>query len=73
MEDNQLGLNVDVEQGHLEHIACALRENQILTHLDLSYNNLAARGCSCVAEAMSSNAVIKELSLRGNNMGGPAG
>ena len=69
MEDNQLGLNVDVESGHLEHITCALSENQVLTHLDLSYNNLAARGCAAVAEALEQNKGIKELSLRGNNMG----
>ena len=69
MEDNQLGLNVDVESGHLEHITSALSENQVLTHLDLSYNNLAARGCAAVAEALEHNNSIKELSLRGNNMG----
>lgn len=69
MEDNQLGLNVDVESGHLEHISSALRENQVLTHLDLSYNNLAARGCAAISEALEENATIKELSLRGNNMG----
>ena len=69
MEDNQLGLNVDVDSGHLEHISSALRENNILTHLDMSYNNLAARGCAAIAEALEDNQTIKELSLRGNNMG----
>jgi hypothetical protein len=58
-EDNQLGLNVDVESGHLEHISSALRENQVLTHLDLSYNNLAARGCAAISEALEENATIK--------------
>jgi len=69
MEDNQLGLNVDVEAGALEHIAAAIRDNGVLTNLDLSYNNFAGRGCAALAEALESNARIRELSLRGNNMG----
>jgi len=69
MEDNQLGLNVDVDAGHLDHVCAALRENQVITNLDLSYNNFAARGCVAIAEALEANGRIKELSLRGNNMG----
>jgi hypothetical protein len=101
-EDNQLGLNVDVDAGHLDHVCAALRENQVrffssavssprspgagaiplkhptcqpahctqvITNLDLSYNNFAARGCVAIAEALEANGRIKELSLRGNNMG----
>ena len=69
MEDNQLGLNVDVEAGALEHISAAIRDNGVLTNLDLSYNNFAGRGCAALAEALESNGRIRELSLRGNNMG----
>ena len=69
MEDNQLGLNVDIDAGHLDHVCAALRENQVITNLDLSYNNFAARGCVAIAEALETNGRIKELSLRGNNMG----
>ena len=69
MEDNQLGLNVDVEAGALEHISAAIRDNSVLTNLDLSYNNFAGRGCAALAEALESNARIRELSLRGNNIG----
>ncbi|KAL3911879.1 MAG: hypothetical protein SGPRY_008530 [Prymnesium sp.] len=68
MEDNQLGLNVDVDAGHLDHLCAALRENQVITNLDLSYNNFAARGCIAIAEALEANGRIKELSLRGNHM-----
>ena len=46
MEDNQLGLNVDVDAGSLDHICAAIRENGVLTNLDLSYNNFAGRGCA---------------------------
>lgn len=42
---------------------------QVITNLDLSYNNFAARGCVAIAEALEANGRIKELSLRGNNMG----
>jgi len=69
MEDNQLGLNVDVEAGALEHIAAAIRDNSVLTNLDLSYNNFAGRGCARIALALESNSRIREVSLRGNNMG----
>ena len=69
MEDNQLGLNMDVEAGALEHISAAIRDNVVLTNLDLSYNNFAGRGCAALAEALASNANIRELSLRGNNIG----
>ena len=69
IEDNQLGLNVNVEAGALEHISAAIRDNQVLTNLDLSYNNFAGRGCAALAEALESNGRIRELSLRGNNMG----
>ena len=69
MEDNQLGLNVDVEAGALEHISAAIRDNSVLTNLDLSYNNFAGRGCAALAEALESNVRIRELSLRGNNIG----
>jgi len=52
----------------------------VLTNLDLSYNNLAGRGCAALAEALGGlnagtrergepNTRIRELSLRGNNMG----
>jgi Ran GTPase-activating protein (RanGAP) involved in mRNA processing and transport len=69
MEDNQLGLNVDVDSGSLDHVCAAIRENGVLTNLDLSYNNFAGRGCAALAEALESNSRIRELSLRGNNMG----
>lgn len=69
MEDNQLGLNVDVDAGSLEHVCAAIRDNTVLTNLDLSYNNFAGRGCAALAEALEGNSRIRELSLRGNNMG----
>ena len=69
MEDNQLGLNVDVEAGALNQVCAALIDNDVLTHLDLSYNNFAGRGCALLAEALQKNTKIKEVSLRGNNMG----
>jgi len=76
MEDNQLGLNVDVDaqakpgsRGGLDPLCDAIRENSVLTNLDLSYNNLAARGCAAIAEAFEHNSSINELSLRGNNVG----
>ena len=69
MEDNQLGLNVDVDAGALDHVCAAIRENSVLTNLDLSYNNFAGRGCAAIAEALEHNSKIRELSLRGNNMG----
>ena len=69
MEDNQLGLNVDVDRGALNHVCAAIRENKHLTNLDLSYNNFAGRGCATLAEALKDNLKIKEVSLRGNNMG----
>lgn len=69
LEDNQLGLNVDADAGGLDPLCAAIRENSVLTNLDLSYNNLAARGCAAVAEAFEQNASINELSLRGNNVG----
>jgi len=69
MEDNQLGLNVDVDAGALRHVCAALEDNDVLTNLDLSYNNFAGRGCAQLAEALQKNTKIKEISLRGNNMG----
>ena len=69
MEDNQLGLNLDVDSGALEHMCAALRENVHITNLDLSYNNFAGRGCAALAESLEANMAIRELSLRGNNMG----
>jgi Ran GTPase-activating protein (RanGAP) involved in mRNA processing and transport len=69
LEDNQLGLNVDVDAGSLDHVCAAIRENGVLTNLDLSYNNFAGRGCAALAEALEHNDRIRELSLRGNNMG----
>ena len=69
MEDNQLGLNVDVDAGALDHVCAALRENGVLTNIDLSYNNFAGRGCAALAEALENNSRVRELSLRGNNMG----
>ena len=55
MEDNQLGLNVDVERGALDHVCEAIRENAVLTNLDLSYNNFAGRGCAAIARALEEN------------------
>ena len=64
-EDNQLGLNVDVESGHLEHISSALRENQVLTHLDLSYNNLAEQIRSVII-SLATIPNLSNLDLSGN-------
>ncbi len=69
MEDNQLGLNVDVEAGQLDHMRNMLIDNGVITNLDLSYNNFAGRGCAALAEALEKNTKVRELSLRGNNMG----
>jgi len=69
MEDNQLGLNVDVDAGSLNHVCAALRDNDVITNIDLSYNNFAGRGCAHLAEALRANLKIREISLRGNNMG----
>jgi Ran GTPase-activating protein (RanGAP) involved in mRNA processing and transport len=69
MEDNQLGLNANVERGDLDPMCNALAHNAVLTNLDLSYNNLAGLGCAAVAKALEKNQGLVELSLRGNNMG----
>ena len=53
----------------LQAICNCLRENEKLTHLDLSYNHLAARGCAELASSLISNASLVELSLRGNGAG----
>jgi Ran GTPase-activating protein (RanGAP) involved in mRNA processing and transport len=69
VEDNQLGLGVDADAGGLEHIARALVDNEVITMLDLSFNNLSGRGCVALAPALGTNATIEDLSLRGNNLG----
>ena len=69
LEDNQLGLNVDIERGELGPMCEALARNAKVTCLDLSYNNFAARGCEEIARALEENGTVRELSLRGNNMG----
>ena len=61
LEDNQLGLNVDVDAGSLDHVCAAIRENGVLTNLDLSYNNFAGRGCAALAEALEHNHRIREV------------
>ena len=59
MEDNQLGLNVDVDAGALRHVCAALEDNDVLTNLDLSYNNFAGRGCAQLAEALQKNTKVR--------------
>ena len=40
-----------------------------LTHLDLQYNKLGARGARAMADALKGNNTLRNLNLRGNRIG----
>ena len=54
-------------------IADALGVNGGLTKLSLAQNNLEEAGTKAICEALEQNTTLKELDLRGSNIGGSAG
>jgi Ran GTPase-activating protein (RanGAP) involved in mRNA processing and transport len=54
-------------------IADALRVNGGLTKLSLARNHLEEEGTKAICEALEQNTTLKELDIRGSNIGGSAG
>lgn len=68
LDDNQLGLCMTDDPSSLDAMSSALRENDTITALDLSNNNISSMGCAAVGEALVENCTLVELSIRGNNI-----
>jgi len=54
-------------------IADALHVNGGLTKLSLARNHLEEEGTKAICEALEQNTTLKELDIRGSNIGGSAG